>query len=126
MLHQVLDGAFTLLILLVLGLLLSFKQWPEWLRRARSARWPTTPGTIESGDVSTFRGRSRYWERAVETATAQLAYSYRFNGTYYSGHHTETFSDEQQAWSYVDARKGKVVHVSYNPQKPEVSVLRRA
>ena len=38
MLHQVLDGILTVLILLVLGLLLSIKQWQEWLRRALRRR----------------------------------------------------------------------------------------
>jgi hypothetical protein len=124
-LHQLLDGLFTLLILFVLGLLLSFKQWPEWIRRARSASWPTIPGTIESGEVSTFRSRSRNFDRSKESATASLGYSYHLNGNYFSGYHVETFNDEQKAWSYVDGLKGKTVQVSYNPRKPGVSVLRR-
>jgi hypothetical protein len=125
MLHQFLDGIFVLLILFVLGLLLSIKQWPEWLRRARSAHWPVIPGTVEGGQVSTFRSRSRYGDRAIETATATLAYSYRLNRTYYSGYHSETFDDEQRAWSYVDGLKEREVQVSYNPRKQEMSVLRR-
>jgi len=124
-LHQLLDGFVTLLVLVVLGLLVSIKQWPEWLWRARSAYWPTTLGTIESGEVSTIRGRSGYTYRATETATVKLGYSYRLEGAYYSGYHTETFNDEQQAWSYVDSLKGHQVQVSYNPRKPDVSVLRK-
>jgi len=124
MLHQLLDGILALLILLALGLLLSVKQWPEWFRRARSARWPVIPGTIQSGQVSTIRGRSGHTYRATETATARLGYSYQLNGTYYSGYHTRTFNDEQKAWSYVDGLRGRVVRVSYNLRKPEVSVLR--
>ena len=125
MLHQLLDGAITLAILVVLGLLVSIKQWPEWWHRFRSAHWPTAPGVIESGQVSTVRSRSRYWDRGIETATAQLAYSYRLGGDYFSGYHTETFNDEQKAWSYVDGLKGQPVTVSYHPRKPNVSVLRR-
>ena len=90
----------------------------------RSAHWPTIPGTIESGGVSTIRGRTQLWH-AVENATARLAYSYQLNGTYYSGYYTETFNDEQKAWFYVDALKGKAIKVSYNPRNPAESVLRR-
>jgi hypothetical protein len=125
MLHQLLDGISVLPILFVLGLLLSIKQWPEWLRRVRSAHWPIIPGAIEGGEVSTIRGRRGYTYRATETATAKLGYSYQLEGAYYSGYHTETFNDEQQAWSYVDSLKGREVQVSYNPRKPQVSVLRR-
>jgi len=124
LLRQLADGVFTLLILICIGLLVSIKQWPEWLRRVRSAHWPTTGGTIESGSVSTVRSRSHYFERGIESATANLAYSYRLDGNYHSGYHTETFNDEQKAWSYVDGLKGSVVKVSYNPRKPEISVLR--
>jgi len=124
MLHQLLDGAFTLSILLVLGLLLSVKQWPEWIRRMRSAGWPTVAATIESGEVSTFRSRGRYLDRGIETATVSLGYSYQLDGNYFSGYHVETFNDEQKAWSYLDALKGKTVQISYNPRKPEISVLR--
>jgi hypothetical protein len=119
MLYEILDGVAALLVLLVLGLLLSIRQWPEWLHRARSAMWQTIPGMAEGGEVSTFHGRS------IDTSTATIAYSYRVDDTYYSGYHTETFNDEQKAWSYVDSLKGRQVQVSYNPRKPEVSVIRR-
>jgi Protein of unknown function (DUF3592) len=102
------------LILLLIGVFAFLRQWPEWLRRARSANWPTTPGVVESGSVSTMRGRT----------SAKIGYSYGLAGTYYSGYHTEEFDDGEKAWSYVDALKGRPVQVSYNPQKPEVSVLR--
>jgi hypothetical protein len=127
--HRILDElAGDIVVLLILGgvgLLVAVKQWPEWFRRMRSAHWPTIPGTVESGGVSTYRTQSRYWKREIERATAQLAYSYRLDSTYYAGYHTETFNDEQKAWSYVDALKGQAVQVSYNPQKPDVSVLRQ-
>lgn len=124
MLHQFLDGVVTLLIVLVLGLLAMIRQWPEWIRRARSSNWPAVPGTIETGDVRTTRTRSRYLDRGIEDATAQIGYSYHVDGTYYSGYHTETFNDEQKAWSYVDAVKGRTVEIKYNPRNPERSVLR--
>jgi hypothetical protein len=102
LLHQALDGIFVLLILLALGLLMTIKRWPEWFRFASSARWPTTPGTVEGGEVSTLRGRGRDGDQVIERATANLAYSYRLNGTYYPGYHIGVFDDEQEAWSYVD------------------------
>jgi hypothetical protein len=125
MLHQVLDGVVTLLILFGLVLLVTIKQWPEWIRRVRSAYWPTIPGVIENGEVSTFRSRGRYLDRSIESATATIGYSYRLSGIYYSGYHIETFDDEQKAWTYVDALRGQRVQVSYNPRKPEASVLRK-
>jgi hypothetical protein len=114
-----------LLIFIGAALLISIKQWPEWLRRAGSAHWPTVTGTIEGGNVSTIRSRGRYFDHTVENATAVISYSYQFEGEYYSGYHTRRFGDEQEAWSWVDAQKGQLVQVSYNPQKPAVSVLRR-
>jgi|SRR5579864_2705316 len=118
------DSLAVLIILLVAGLLISIKQWPEWARRLRSANWPTTTGMVETGEVSTHRGRARTYQ-AYEDASATLGYSYNLNGIYYSGYHIETFDDEQKAWSYVDALKGQAVQVRYNPRKPEVSVLGR-
>jgi len=119
MLNQVLTSIVILLILLVFGILVSIQQWPELPRYIRSSKWPTIPGTVEKGEVSTLPGRG------TRLVTAQLGYSYQLNGTYYSGYHTETFTDEQKARSYVDGLKGQVVQVSYNPRKPEISVLRR-
>lgn len=124
LLDQLFDGIVILLVFLSMVLFVSIRQVPEWLRRARSAHWPTIQGLIESGSVSTTRSRSRYFERGIEAATVNLAYSYRLQGTYYAGYHIETFNDEQKAWSYVDGLKGTIVQVSYNPRNPEVSVLR--
>jgi len=118
------DAIVTLFVLLVLTSLVSIKRWPEWLRRMRASGWPTVPGIVESGEVSTFRGRSSYTYRAQERATANLGYSYTLDGAYYSGYHTAVFDDEQEAWSYVDSLRGKAVQVSYNPRKPDISVLR--
>jgi Protein of unknown function (DUF3592) len=117
------EAVLILLIVLITGLLVSARQWPQWFRRVRSASWPRIPGIIEGGEVSTIRSRSQLWERGIEAATASLAYSYAVNGTYYAGYFIRTFNDEQEAWSFVDGLKGKAVSVSYNPRKPGVSVL---
>jgi hypothetical protein len=117
--HELLDAGLILLIIFAFGMLLSIKQWSEWFRRTLSASWPMTSGTVESGVVSTTQGQNR------ESATAELSYSYELNGRYFSGYHSETFGDEQKAWSYVDSLKGHPVQISYNPRKPEISVLRR-
>jgi len=123
-LREVLGDIFILLIFVALGVLVSVKRLPEWIRRIRSSHWPTVQGVIENGEVSTLRSRSRYLDR-VESATATLGYSYRLDGTYYAGYHTEMFTHEQKTWSYVDALRGQAVQVSYNPRKPEASVLRK-
>jgi hypothetical protein len=112
------------IVLLVIALLASVTQWPKWLRYIRSTNWPTILGTVESGEVSTFRGRRGVFGSVSETATATISYSYQLNGNYYSGYHEQTFNDEQKAWSYVDALKGKTVQVRFNPRKPESSILR--
>ena len=109
---------FILIVLLVVAVMVTIKQWPEWFRRARSTNWHTISGTIESGEVSTVRYKSS------EISTATLWYSYHLNGDYFSGYHTEEFDREQKAQSYVDALKGQVVQICYDPQKPEMSVLR--
>ena len=115
---------FVAILLLAVFLAASIRRWLEWWRRLRSASWPTIPGVVEGGEVSTHRGRSRYGTN-IENATAQLSYSYRLDGNYFAGYHTEVFNDEQKAWSYVDRLKGQPVDVSYNPKKPDVSVLRQ-
>ena len=122
---QQLGGDIVLVLVFVgFGLLVYIKQWPEWMRRIRAANWPITQGVIENGDVSTIRSQSRYFDH-LENATATLGYSYRVNGEYYSGYHTETFNDEQKAWTYVDALRGQAVQVSYDPRKPDISILGR-
>jgi len=113
-----LETTVIFIILAVVVVIATIKQWPEWFRRVRSTNWPTTSGTIESGDVSTVRYKSS------EYSTATLWYSYYLNGNYYSGYHSQEFDREQKAQSYVDAQKGRAVQISYDPQKPEMSVLR--
>ena len=108
---------------LFIMILVAIRRWPQSWRRMRSAGWPTISGTIDNGEVSTFRYRTVLLD--AELASAQLAYSYQLEGDYYSGYHSETFNDEQEAWSYVDSLKGHEVQVSYNPRKPDISVLRR-
>jgi hypothetical protein len=100
------DFIGTIVVLVLIGGLLSVRQWPEWFRRARSANWPTVLGIVETGEVSTIRGRRNAFGPGTEEATAKVGYSYTLDGEYYSGYHTRAFNDEQKAWSYVDALKG--------------------
>jgi uncharacterized protein DUF3592 len=103
----------------VIGLLGSFKLWPQWFLGLRSRRWPTVSGTIEGGDVSVVRGRYG------ELSTATLSYSYSVDGQYYGGCDSKIFhNDEDGAWDYVNSQKGSSALVAYNPHKHEMSVLR--
>lgn len=112
------DTIVVLFVLLGVVVVATIKQWPECYRRARSTNWPTTSATIESGEVSTIRYKSS------EISTATPGHSYQLNGNYYSGYHSQEFDREQKAQSYVDAKKGQVVQISFDPQKPETSVMR--
>ena len=91
------DFIGTIVVLVLIGGALSIRQWPEWFRRARSANWPTVFGTVESGKVSTIRGRRNAFGPDTEEATATVGYSYTLDGAYYSGYHSKTFNDEQKA-----------------------------
>ena len=97
-----------------------FVAWWMWLRfkSHRAGSWPTAPGRIESGEVSVVRGKGG------KSATAILRYSYQASGEYYAGNHKEHFNDEQKAWDYVDAAKGRAVQVRHHPKRPEKSMLR--
>jgi hypothetical protein len=99
---------------------LLFGLWWMWLRARfqRTSSWPNIEGRVESGEVTVVRGKSG------ESATATISYSYHAEGEYYAGYHVAHFGDEQKAWDYVGAMKGRTVQVRYHPRKPEYSVLR--
>ncbi len=117
----------SLLILLVLLVavavtaIVTRDQWTEWLRSARSKNWPVVSGTMETGGLSITKNN-----RGRDIVTTSLGYSYNVDGNYYSGYHIEQFNREQDGTPYIDAQKGRAVQISYDPQKPEISVLRNS
>ncbi|HEV2395608.1 MAG TPA: hypothetical protein VGS27_01530 [Candidatus Sulfotelmatobacter sp.] len=97
------------------------------LRRiARFAResgvetWPRADGSITGGEVKVIHG----W--ILDYAVGQLEYSYRVSGEYYAGNITRQYADEQTAWEFVDARRGRSAAIRYRDGKTETSVLREA
>jgi hypothetical protein len=95
--------------------------WTEWLRSARSKNWPVVSGTIETGDLSITKNN-----RGRDVVTTSIGYSCNVDRNYYSGYHIEQFKREQDGTYYIDAQKGRVVQISYDPQKPEISILRNS
>ncbi len=95
-------------------------------RIARYAReigvesWPQTNGTISGGDVNVIHG----W--ILDYAVSRLEYTYRVGGEYFAGRVTRQYADEQAAWDFVDARRGKNALIRYRDDKAETSVLREA
>lgn len=97
---------------------------PEWLRSLRAGSWRTISASVETADVTVLRGGARRGVNGVELAKVSLGYSYQVDGAFYSGHFFKAFNDEQVAWDFVDTWKDRSVMIRYNPDKPEVSVLR--
>jgi hypothetical protein len=114
---MVLSGVFLLIALVVTAIMMR-DQLAEWLRLSRSRNWPLTSATIEGGERAIFKGKYG------TTFTVTLSYSYHVDGQYYSGYHIQDFNSEPDAESYIETLKGRAADIGYDPQKPEVSVLR--
>jgi hypothetical protein len=119
-------------LVVLLGFLAAFgfmyyrRRLPEWFRSARADGWRIAQGAVETGDVTVIRtaveGNARFLQR--ELARATLGYSYQMDGNFYAGHYSQAFMDEQKAWDFVHAWKGRTLVVRCHPNRPELSVLR--
>jgi hypothetical protein len=113
--------------LFVFGAIFYRRRLPEWLRSLHAEGWRIAQGSVETGDVTAMHtavdGNLRFL-RAPELARASLGYCYNVDGTFYSGHYSKAFMDEQKAWDFVHAWKGQTVMVRFHPDKPDVSVMR--
>jgi hypothetical protein len=89
----------------------------RFMREAGVESWPRTSGSITAGDVNVVHG----W--VVDYALGRLDYSYRVAGEYYAGSFTRQYPDEQAAWDFVDARRGKAVVVRYRDSNAQSSAL---
>ena len=92
-------------------------QGARLLREIGVESWPRAEGSITSGEVRATHG----W--ILDYAVGQLAYSYHVRGEYYAGSITRQYADEQAAWDFVDARRGKSALIRYKDDKPQVSVF---
>ncbi len=113
---------FDLSFLALFGIaLLVAATWPGPWRFARfsdSSNWPMMPATVEEVTVQAHYGRSS------TTYRAEVVYSYRVGGEYYSGRYTtDSFSEEEANAVVSKCPKGSAMQVHVNPAKPEVSDL---
>src|SRR3974390_1263949 len=109
----------------VYSVLLAIFWWPLLVLRniARSFRefgvdsWPRANGSITNRKGNAIHG----W--IVDYALAEMEYTYKVHGDYFSGSMTRQFPDEQVAWDFVDTHRDEPVVVRYRDDKPEVSKL---
>lgn len=90
------------------------------LREIGSENWQRANGSITAGDVTVIHG----W--IVDYALGRLDYSYTVAGDFYAGSFTRQYPDEQSAWDFVDANRGKHVIVRYKTNNAQASTLRDA
>ena len=84
----------------------------ESRRKAAASSWPVTQGTVESGSVSVDgggEGQRRFYN-------VELCYSYLVANEYWAGILERAFEEENQAYDFVDAMKGKALLVHYDPE----------
>ena len=84
--------------------------------------WPLSEGRIESSTVAQER-ESALWY-LLPTYVSEIGYSYAVRGQYYSGQIYRKFFREQSARRFADKMRGKCVLIRYQPNSPEVSILR--
>lgn len=84
-----------------------------------SDSWTQLQATVESTNV-------RSEARGKHTATlAEVAYSYSYEGEFYSGFYTREAGTETHAWRMLEPfQKGMPICVRLNPKAPENSIYR--
>src|SRR5438309_8664731 len=110
---------FDLLFLALFGIaLLVAATWPgpwRFVRFSNSSNWPMMPATVEEAGVHAHHGRSS------TTYRAEVVYSYKVGGEYYSGRYTtDSFSEEDANAVANKYTKGARMQIHVNPAKPEV------
>jgi hypothetical protein len=95
-----------------------------WKHRVH-AGWLAVKGHIETSDLRNDQKDSHLLEmRQGAALVAEVGYSYLVGGAYYSGHSDVVFSDEAEAWTYINRHcKGDSVCVYYDPRNPEHSAI---
>ncbi len=87
--------------------------YQKWRQNKAMAGWPATDATIQSGTTHKESMRS-YW--------AEVTYTY-YVGEYRAGKYVRSFRKAEQAADFVRQVKDKRVHVHYNPDDPDKSVI---
>jgi hypothetical protein len=88
------------------------KLYQKWRQNKAIAGWPATDATIQSGTV-----HKEAWRTWVE-----LTYTY-YAGEYRSGTYVHKLRRDEQAEDFVRRVKDKRVHVHYDRNHPEKSVI---
>lgn len=121
-LHHIPWGALFLTLIhllkafgLIPGALAAFgvrKLYQKWRQNKAMSGWPATDATIQNGRV-----HKEGWRVWVE-----LTYTY-YVGEYRTGTHVHKFRSAEQAEEFIRQVKDKRVHVHYDADHPEKSVI---
>lgn len=87
--------------------------YQKWRQKKAMEGWPATDATIQSGNTLKDGFRSRW---------AEITYTY-YVGEYRSGKYVRRFRRAEEAADFVRQVKDKRVHVHYNPDDPDKSVI---
>ena len=88
--------------------------WRLAARRRRAESWPMLLGYVERAEVN----------NEGNGYTVTLAYSYQVNGEFLSGFYSKPFKVFRFAGEFVSMSRGQQLFVRYDPEKPEISVIR--
>ena len=88
--------------------------WRLAARRRRAESWPMLLGYVERAEVN----------NEGNGYTVTLAYSYQVNGEFLSGFYSKPFKMFRFAEEFVSMNRGQQLFVRYDPEKPEISVIR--
>lgn len=93
-----------------------FRLFWGWLRAIGSEKWPTAEAIVTADPETTFAASTGF--------TADVPYTYRFEGELYTGLYEEP-ADGGIGSAFVKRfAKGRRFLVRVNPAKPEVSIMR--
>ena len=101
----------------VFGVMMGHRIW-RGRRFSGSASWPTLPATVEQVLVHSYSGRR------LTTYRAEIFYSYREGGEYYSGSCIGRLCGSEAEANALAAAypKGTILQVHVHPTKPRFSV----
>jgi hypothetical protein len=87
--------------------------YQKWRQKKAMEGWPATDATIQSG-ITHKEGFRSHW--------AEVTYTY-YVGEYRAGKYVRRLRRAEEAADFVRQVKDKRVHVHYNPDDPDKSVI---
>jgi len=97
----------------------------RWIAERRAEGWPSTVGRIDAVDAD----KASRWSMHVQGSKANVAeihYSYRIDGNWYTGQYRRDFRGAKDADEFIRDLRGMTVKVHYQASKPSVSKLLNA